>query len=909
MTLLFTDIEGSTRLWEDHPALMRDALARHDDLLRSAVEGAGGFVFKTVGDAFCVAFSTARAAVAGALAAQRALAAERWRDPVALRVRMGLHSGECVERDGDYFGPTVNRAARLEAIAHGEQIVVSAPTRWLLGDALPEGARLRDLGEHRLKDLGLPERVFQLEVDDLRRAFPALRSLDSPALPNNLPGYSASFVGRGDEVDAVRELVREAQLVTLTGPGGAGKTRLAVQVGAELLDGSGDGVWIVDLAPVTDDTMVPTAIADALGMHTGGTGLIDGLVTALADRRLLLVLDNCEHLIDAVAASADRVLRSCAEVHVLATSREPLGITGEVVFRVPSLRVPDAVEEDPNVIAQFESVRLFAERARLHEPGFTVDAANGAAVAAVCRRLDGIPLALELAAARLRSMSPEELLGRLDQRFRLLTGGSRTAMARQQTLRATIDWSFELLDGRERAVLTRASVFAGSWDLPAAEAVTPDGAEIDAIDVLDVLTGLVDKSLVNVETGPVTRYRMLETIREYAAEKLAANGADANASLRRLYLAHYRSMAELAAPRVRTSEQRLWLNRLEADHDNLRAALVAAWELDEIDAGLRLGTALDWYAFLRMRCRDLVEPLAALVGCGADDQQTTADARAALAFMQLGIDEYTRARATLEPTLAHFRRTGDRRGLANALFISAWLSFFTDGNASAEQIATEGLAAAQAARDADTEARMHGIVAIGLAARSDLAGARRHYAAELAGYLEMGDRMAEGMSRNNLGDMELVAGNVDAADAGFEPAERIARELDIPELLGTVILNRANVDGRRGDDASALARTVEALSLAHRHGISRLTASALVGCARALLRTDVELATTMHGAAVRLLAERALQLQPLEAHLHEGNEPRLRAALGDDAYEQLCAKGGELPLRDLIAMARTRLTA
>ena len=599
VTLLFTDIEGSTRLWESHPTLMRAALERHDNLVRAAVEAAGGYVFKTVGDAFCVAFATAPQAVLGAIAAQSALDAEPWPQPLAIRARMGIHSGDCVQREHDYFGPTVNRAARLEATAHGGQIVLSAATRGLLGNPLPDGMRLRDLGDHRLKDLGAAEHVYQVETDTLPGEFPPLRSLENPALPNNLPRYTANFVGRDGELETVRNLVRGSRLVTLSGPGGVGKTRLALQVAADLLDGSGDGVWVVDLAPVTDEAMVPTAIADAIGLRIGDSvDTMDGLVDALADRHLLVVLDNCEHLIDTVATIADRLLRTCETVDLIATSREPLGINGEVVHRVPSLGLPEAFESDPNVVAQSEGGLLFVERARLHDPRFTIDATNAATVAAVCRRLDGIPLALELAAARLRSLSAPELLERLDQRFRLLTGGSRTAMARQQTLRATIDWSFELLSARGQTMLARTSVFAGGWDLSAAADVVSDAVE-DDLDVFDTLSGLADRSLVTVAAGETTRYGLLETIREYAAEKLAAQGNEAHRALRRRHLDHYLGLAETAAPWLRGAEQKRWLNQLDADHDNFRAALVAAAELHDYEAGLRLCVALRWYAWVR----------------------------------------------------------------------------------------------------------------------------------------------------------------------------------------------------------------------------------------------------------------------------------------------------------------------
>jgi len=432
VTLLFTDIEGSTRLWEAHPDAMRDALYRHDAVVRNVVESAGGYVFKTVGDAFCVAFSAATDAVRAAVSVQQALAAQTWPEPVAIRVRMALHTGECSERDGDYFGTTVNRTARLEALAHGGQIVVSGATAGLLSGALPDGVALRDLGEHRLKDLATPEQVFQVGAEGLDEEFAALRSLDNPALANNLPRFASGLIGRERELSELGRLVATNRLVTLTGAGGAGKTRLALQVAADSLDGSKDGVWLVELAPVGEPDRVAAAVAAVLGVREDpARPMGDVLVGALATSSVLVVLDNCEHVIDAVAELADALIRSCSGVELIATSREPLGVDGERVFRVPSLDIP-AQDASLTDVAAASGVQLFVTRAQHQQPSFAVDADNASVVAAIVRRLDGIPLALELAAARLRSMSVAEVGDRLDQRFRLLTTGSRTAVARQQ---------------------------------------------------------------------------------------------------------------------------------------------------------------------------------------------------------------------------------------------------------------------------------------------------------------------------------------------------------------------------------------------------------------------------------------------------------------------------------------------
>ena len=457
ITLLFTDIVGSTVLWERHSDAMRLALARHDALIRSSIESRGGYVFKTVGDAFCAAFADPVEALHAAVNAQRRLGEEAWPDGCVLMVRMALHTGNCDERDGDYFGTEVNRAARLEAVAHGGQLIASAVTAEMVRHATP-GVELRDLGEHRLRDLGRPIRVFQVEADGLVGEFPALRSLDNDEFLNNLPMQLTSFVGRDDELRELRDALVNHRLVTLTGAGGSGKTRLAMQLAAEVVGEYRDGVWFVDLAPVTDPALVPIAVATAMGVRSSSAGdLLDFVVATLASKSTLVVLDNCEHLIEECAILVHRTLRQSGTVRVVATSREPLGLDGEHVTRVNSLELPDddAVAEGVDAVLALASVRLFVDRARDQRSDFALTPANLAHVVALCRRLDGIPFALELAAARLRNMGIEDIESRLDQRFRLLTGGSRSSLPRQRTLEAMVGWSFELLSEPERLMLLR----------------------------------------------------------------------------------------------------------------------------------------------------------------------------------------------------------------------------------------------------------------------------------------------------------------------------------------------------------------------------------------------------------------------------------------------------------------------
>ncbi|HEV2038081.1 MAG TPA: adenylate/guanylate cyclase domain-containing protein, partial [Candidatus Eremiobacteraceae bacterium] len=445
VTFLFTDIEGSTQRWESKRDAMKAAVARHDALMRGAIEADGGYVFKTIGDAFCAAFRTAPEAIRAALAAQRALAKEDFSAVDELRVRAALHTGYADERDGDYFGPTVNRVARLLAIGHGGQVIVSSATSDLLEGELPPQTSLRDLGAHRLKDLAHPERVYQLVAADLPAEFAPLKSLD--ALPNNLPLQVTSFIGREGDVAEIRCLSEKSRLLTLVGPGGVGKTRLALQVGADLLERYPDGVWFVELATLTDPELVPSETALALNVRLASDrSLTDSIVHALGRKRALLILDNCEHLVDAVAKLARSLLQHCPNVSILTTSREGLGIGGEDVARVASLSLPAKNEAlTAEAALHFGAIALFADRAPMANKSFRLSDDNVAIVVDICRRLDGIPFAIELAVARVKVLSIADLSKALHERFRVLTGGDRTALPRQKTMRALIDWSYDLL--------------------------------------------------------------------------------------------------------------------------------------------------------------------------------------------------------------------------------------------------------------------------------------------------------------------------------------------------------------------------------------------------------------------------------------------------------------------------------
>jgi predicted ATPase/class 3 adenylate cyclase len=557
LTFLFSDIEGSTARWEAHREAMQRALARHDDLMRAAIEGHGGRVFKTVGDAFCAIFPNGADAVTAAIEAQQRLRAQDWSDVEGLRVRMALHTGDAQEREGDYFGPTVNRVARILSAGHGEQILLSDVAAAAVAQALPDGVALRDLGSHRLKDLAAPLTIFQLVARGLREEFPQLRSLD--ANPTNVPAQLTSFVGRDEESADIERLLGEARLVTVTGPGGVGKTRVALHVATALRERFADGVWFVDLAPLAQGELVAATIAAAFNVEAvGARPAIDELVAALRAKKTLVVLDNCEHVIAGAAAAMETILQQCAGVRAIATSREALGVAGERVYQLPSL-------------AEGPGVELFADRARAVQPRFELSGTNRASVSAIVTRLDGIPFAIELAASRVKLISLERLERGLDERFKLLTGGSRTALPRQQTLRAMIGWSYDLLSDAERSTLDCLGIFRGGWTLEAAEAICVDERFGDA-DALTLLGSLVEKSLVVAEERESdVRYRLLESTREFARERLKETGAldDVSARHCRFFLAE--SSRQWA--RFWHTNSKEWHPSVRAEFDNYRAAI------------------------------------------------------------------------------------------------------------------------------------------------------------------------------------------------------------------------------------------------------------------------------------------------------------------------------------------------
>ena len=691
VTFLFTDIEGSTKRWEQYPQAMKAALRRHDYILRSAIEINGGYVFKTVGDAFCAAFFTPHDALSAALAVQLSLHQAEWSAEIGqVKVRVAMHTGVAEERDGDYFGQPVNRVARLLSAGHGGQTLLSDPAYDLVRDSLPGGISLHDLGERRLKDLIRPERIFQLVSSSLPTEFPPLKTLDSR--PNNLPIQHTELIGRKKEVASIVERMGQpkVRLLTLTGPGGTGKTRLVLQAGAELLDGFHDGVFFVNLAPISDPDLVVSTIAQTLGLkETAGQPLVDTLKNYLKEKSLLLLLDNFEQVVEA-APQVNALLEAASQLKVLVTSRVPLKVQGEKEYPVPPLSLPDPKRLPPlERLAQYESVRLFIERATDVKPDFQVNNENAPAVAEICARLDGLPLAIVLAAARIRLLSPQAMLTRLQShvlsgregRLKLLTGGSRDLPARQQTLRGTIEWSYDLLSDDEKKLFRRLSVFVGGRTLEAIEAVCNDDGDLQ-IDVLDGVESLVSKSLLRQEegVGGEPRFVMLETIHEFAQEKVEESGEAEELRIR--HALYFMELAEKAGPQMHGSQQVEWLDRLEEDHNNLRAAL--DWSQTTTseggtELGLRLAGALvrfwevrgyltegrGWLT--RTLAHDAVAPHASVDEGKRAAQRARAGAlngAARLAYLQ-GAEEA--AQPLIEESVALSRELGNKADLAVAL--------------------------------------------------------------------------------------------------------------------------------------------------------------------------------------------------------------------------------------------------
>jgi predicted ATPase/class 3 adenylate cyclase len=911
VTFLFTDIEGSTRLWERDAKAMHSALARHDAILHRVIEEQEGYVFKTVGDAFCCAFSTATDALAAAIETQRALFTEEWGLEGGVRVRMALHTGAAEERGGDYFGPPLNRVARLLSAGHGGQVLLSLATQELVRDQLPPDVGLWDLGEQRLKDLFRPERAFQLVADGLPSEFPPLRTLG--ARPNNLPLQPTPLVGREREVEEIAEWLcsEEARLLTLTGPGGTGKTRVALQVGADLLDEFDDGVFFVALAAITDPELVPSTIAGPLGVkESAEQSLMETLKSYLHHKHLLLILDNFEQVLEGTSVVGE-FLGACPKLEILATSRIPLRLYGEREYPVPPLTVPDPRVLPPlEVLTQYEAVRLFVERAKAVEANFSVTNENAPAVAEICARVDGLPLAIELAAARVRLLAPQAMLTRLGNRLKLLKGGARDLPTRQQTLRGTIDWSYELLEEVEKTLFGRLSVFVGGCTLEAIEEICDLGGDIDA---LEGAQSLLEKSLLRREegVGGDSRFEMLETVHEYARERLEESGEAEE--IKRTHAEYFLALAEEAEPELKGPDQLEWLQGLEAEHDNVRAALGWALRRGETELVLRLGGALWWFWFVRGR--------------------------------------YSEGRRWLEEALA-MDGGGSLESRAMALAGVGALAYEQDELDRAEEACEEGLDLLVHEATEPSEAKLYLLLSLGHVAlsREDHSRATELFEESLALSREMGHGLGRAGSIMSLATVSYEQGDSERAAELFEESMDLFRERGDKVGLAWCLINLGLVVSFQGDPGQAAKLTEEGVALLRELGAGADTAIGLCNLGwMALLQNDLGKAadlyqeslvlawdagldpvvlTTLEGyacvAGAQGEAQRAAQLWAAAQALQEAKGiPRdtdwlaeadaristVRSGLGEEAWEEASRRGRVMRLEEAVAYTKEEATS
>ncbi len=949
ITLLFTDIEGSTLLLHQLGERYADLLAECRHLLRSAFHQWNGHEVDTQGDSFFVAFARASDAISAAVAGQRALSTHAWPEGVTMRVRMGLHTGEPHLASEGYVGLDVHRAARIMSAGHGGQVLLSRTTSDLVELALPEGVSLLDLGTHRLKDLQQSSQLFQLVITGLAADFPQLKTLDS--YPNNLPIQPTSFIGREKEVVAIQQklLRKDVRLVTLTGPGGVGKTRLGLQVSAELSEHFVDGTWFVSMAPLIDPDLVIPAITQMLDVReTGERPLLDQLKAHLRERQVLLLLDNFEQVASAAAQVAD-LLGACPRLTVLATSREALHVRAEQEFPVPALALPDPKHlPDLAILSQYEAVAIFIERAQAVQPDFQVTNANAPAVAEICARLDGLPLAIELAAARIKLFPPQALLTRLEYRLPLLTSSARDAPARQRTLRSTIQWSYDLLSVQEQRLFRRLSVFVGGCTWQAIEAVSATFGDDTAL-VFDTVASLIDKNLLRQteREGEDIRITMLETIREYGLERLAEKGE--GESVQAVHASYFVQLAEKVEPERRGPQQAAWFAWIERERGNLRAVMQTVSELDEGELALRLGTALWWFWFTRGPT-DWKEGSAFLDRALEKNEGVGGAVRAkALIFVgQLAsrMGDFKRAKSLCRESLALFQEIGDRRGMGEAYwylgflimqkaeFIVArplleealalcrevgngpitswsllwlgWVIFYQGEHSRGLLLAEESLALFRKAGNViAVDQAVQNLARMYLSFSSDVAKARVLAEEGLALARGLGDKMTEYDVLYLLSSIAFQQGNTALARSLIEECRQSWKELGDTAAMSNMVWNLARVEAREGDLAAARAHFEEYLTFVNNGNIGYNPwdiAICMEGLASVVAtQGETILAVTLWGAAATLREGCGITLTPLERADYEPAVAAVRTRLGEQAFEEAWAKGRTMTLKQVLA--------
>ena len=940
VSLLFTDIERSTHLLQQMGESYANILAEHRQLLRAAFRAHHGHEVDTQGDAFFVAFARATDAVLAAVDMQRSLASHAWPHGVTVQVRMGLHTGEPQLSSENYVGLDVHHAARIMSAAHGGQVLLSQTTRDLVQYELPDGVHLRDLGEHRLKDLQRPSRLYQLVIAGVPADFPPLKTLDSR--PNNLPVQFTPLIGREQEIAAVQNLLlrEDVRLVTLTGPGGAGKTRLALQVAAELSDLFADGVYFVNLAPISDPEFVVPTIAQTLGIREAADqSLSEHLQEELQQKQVLLVLDNFEQVVNAAPQLAD-LLGACLKLRILLTSREVLHVRAEHEFVVPPLALPDPIHlPELGVLSHYAAIALFTQRAQAVNPAFQLTAANARTIVQICVRLDGLPLALELAAARVKLFPPQALLARLNQRLQVLTSGARDVPLRQQSLRNTIAWSYELLPAEEQQLFRRLSVFVGGCTLPAIEAVW---AALDKSNgagrVLDGIGSLIDKSLLQQteQEGDEPRLVLLETIREYGLEALAAS-REMDVT-RHTHATYYLALAEKAELEFDSPQQAVWLERLEQEHENLRAAL--QWLLEQGEAGASREMALRMAAALRRfwdvrgyfsEGRSFLEK--ALAGSEEVAVPVRTKALRAAANLALTGGDHDRAEVLCEQSLALCRESGDKQGSAYSLYLLGELAWTRSDYVAARSLIEEGLAFWREVGEMDG-------IAWSLSSLADLAseqgdytrgrtlyeqslalqrefGNKRGVAWSLLGlaqvffftqhdpaaihslleesltlYRELGHKEGVASSYNLLGRLALSQGDVDTARSLLEESVAISKEIGTRWGTAQSLCVLASVGARLGEFAAAHVLYEESVAIARKVGSKWLIPFCLEGLADVVaVQGELTWAPRLWGAAEALRDAIGAPLPPVYQADYERSLAAVRSSLGENAFAAAWAEG------------------
>ncbi|MEZ0324719.1 MAG: adenylate/guanylate cyclase domain-containing protein [Fimbriimonas sp.] len=817
LTLVFTDLEGSSRLWESYPVDMSQAITRHDQILAEVIEKFDGHIFKSLGDGVCAVFKLPLDAVTAALDIQQAMQKEPWPEETPLNLRIGIHTGEAEARGNDYFGHSVNLVARLVESANGGQIILTEDTFRLLEHVPFLSEQLESIGRYRFKGIKQPQHIYQLCASGLRRDFPRLRGTEP--MPNNLPEQVTSFIGRQQEMQEIRELLRRTRLLTLTGMGGSGKTRLSLEIGGELLR-SGESVWFVELAPVTDERLVGPAMATALGVQVGSQPTLDALSDYLKEKNVVVILDNCEQVVDATSRVVDHLLHRAPSVRFLVSSRESLKVSGESVYQVPTLSVPKPTKQlSLESAGEFSAVQLFLDRAQAANSQFDPTQQDPQRLAQLCASLDGSPLAIELAAARIRSMTVDQMLDRIGDRFRLFTGGSRAATPRQQSLRALVDWSYDLLEQPEKDMLLRLSVFVGGWDLEAAEKVCPCDT-IDELDVLDLLCSLTEKSLIIQDSKDrlQPRYRLLSTVRQYAADRISESHPESIGLLKQRHAEAYLELAERLASKLIGAQAAGTLNQLDEEHDNIRAALVWFAEAEGCGTlGLRLVVALQRFWMTRGFLREGWERTRIALqrpDCPEDGVRTLA--LFILAFCAMNLGEIEAARDCFNQALESARKTKDRIQEGRALSGLAGIAGDYDldyqtsldlnrkaleihaevGNKLGQAAANYNLADLTIRHDPRLESNDEAFVAI--------RDAERHFRAGLALFSELADVKHQGICLNGLGVIAQREGNDEAACGYFVAALGMFQKVNDVMWCGNLYKSLASLKWQGGNARDAI---------------------------------------------------------------------------------------------------------